>query len=182
MCHHAASLRRRDSHGRRNQAERQGTPPFRRRSSSFCIIALPGASRMCPCTISSARCWCRSMPKESARWRNRWPETEYVITLRHPVAAAISTYEKSTGLPARAQCGAQSVWCSRATRSWNVGNTIRTRLPLAPIRGTRVRGADTAYGALQACWCSHKVPSAATIIDTRTSRFSRGRIQPCRRY
>jgi hypothetical protein len=28
------------------------------------------------------------------------PDTEYVITLRHPVAAAISTYEKSTGLPA----------------------------------------------------------------------------------
>lgn len=27
------------------------------------------------------------------------PHTEYVITLRHPVAAAISTYEKSTGLP-----------------------------------------------------------------------------------
>jgi hypothetical protein len=27
------------------------------------------------------------------------PETEYVITLRHPVAACISTYEKSTGLP-----------------------------------------------------------------------------------
>ena len=27
------------------------------------------------------------------------PNTEYVITLRHPVAAAISTYEKSTGLP-----------------------------------------------------------------------------------
>lgn len=26
-------------------------------------------------------------------------ETEYLITLRHPVAAAISTYEKSTGLP-----------------------------------------------------------------------------------
>jgi hypothetical protein len=28
------------------------------------------------------------------------PETEYLITLRHTVAAAISTYEKSTGLPA----------------------------------------------------------------------------------
>ena len=28
------------------------------------------------------------------------PATEFVITLRHPVAAAISTYEKSTGLPA----------------------------------------------------------------------------------
>lgn len=28
------------------------------------------------------------------------PETEYIITLRHPVAACISTYEKSTGLPA----------------------------------------------------------------------------------
>ncbi len=28
------------------------------------------------------------------------PETEYVITLRHPLAACISTYEKSTGLPA----------------------------------------------------------------------------------
>ena len=27
------------------------------------------------------------------------PNTEYVITLRHPVAACISTYEKSTGLP-----------------------------------------------------------------------------------
>jgi len=27
------------------------------------------------------------------------PRTEYVITLRHPVAACISTYEKSTGLP-----------------------------------------------------------------------------------
>lgn len=27
------------------------------------------------------------------------PDTEYVITLRHPVAACISTYEKSTGLP-----------------------------------------------------------------------------------
>src|SRR5262249_10520365 len=27
------------------------------------------------------------------------PGTEYVITLRHPVAACISTYEKSTGLP-----------------------------------------------------------------------------------
>ena len=27
------------------------------------------------------------------------PNTEYVITLRHPVTAAISTYEKSTGLP-----------------------------------------------------------------------------------
>lgn len=26
------------------------------------------------------------------------PETEYVVTLRHPVASAISTYEKSTGL------------------------------------------------------------------------------------
>ena len=66
----------------------------------FLHHCLPGASRMCPCTISSARCWRRSMPKESARWRNRWPETEYVITLRHPVAAAISTYEKFTGLPA----------------------------------------------------------------------------------
>lgn len=28
------------------------------------------------------------------------PDTEYLITLRHPVAACISTYEKSTGLPA----------------------------------------------------------------------------------
>jgi hypothetical protein len=28
------------------------------------------------------------------------PATEYVVTLRHPVAACISTYEKSTGLPA----------------------------------------------------------------------------------
>lgn len=28
------------------------------------------------------------------------PGTEYVITLRHPLAACISTYEKSTGLPA----------------------------------------------------------------------------------
>lgn len=28
------------------------------------------------------------------------PHTEYVITLRHPLAACISTYEKSTGLPA----------------------------------------------------------------------------------
>ena len=27
------------------------------------------------------------------------PNTEYIITLRHPVAACISTYEKSTGLP-----------------------------------------------------------------------------------
>jgi len=27
------------------------------------------------------------------------PRTEYVITLRHPVAACISTYEKSTGMP-----------------------------------------------------------------------------------
>lgn len=27
------------------------------------------------------------------------PRTEYIITLRHPVAACISTYEKSTGLP-----------------------------------------------------------------------------------
>lgn len=27
------------------------------------------------------------------------PDTEYVITLRHPLAACISTYEKSTGLP-----------------------------------------------------------------------------------
>ena len=27
------------------------------------------------------------------------PATEYVVTLRHPVAACISTYEKSTGLP-----------------------------------------------------------------------------------
>lgn len=27
------------------------------------------------------------------------PATEYIITLRHPVAACISTYEKSTGLP-----------------------------------------------------------------------------------
>lgn len=27
------------------------------------------------------------------------PETEYLITLRHPLAACISTYEKSTGLP-----------------------------------------------------------------------------------
>lgn len=27
------------------------------------------------------------------------PDTEYVITLRHPVAACISTYDKSTGLP-----------------------------------------------------------------------------------
>lgn len=27
------------------------------------------------------------------------PKTEYVITLRHPIAACISTYEKSTGLP-----------------------------------------------------------------------------------
>jgi hypothetical protein len=27
------------------------------------------------------------------------PKTEYIITLRHPVAACISTYEKSTGLP-----------------------------------------------------------------------------------
>jgi hypothetical protein len=27
------------------------------------------------------------------------PSTEYLITLRHPVAACISTYEKSTGLP-----------------------------------------------------------------------------------
>jgi hypothetical protein len=27
------------------------------------------------------------------------PETEYIVTLRHPVAACISTYEKSTGLP-----------------------------------------------------------------------------------
>lgn len=27
------------------------------------------------------------------------PNTEYVITLRHPVSACISTYEKSTGLP-----------------------------------------------------------------------------------
>ena len=28
------------------------------------------------------------------------PEAEYVLTLRHPLAACISTYEKSTGLPA----------------------------------------------------------------------------------
>lgn len=28
------------------------------------------------------------------------PETEFIITLRHPVAACISTYEKSSGLPA----------------------------------------------------------------------------------
>jgi hypothetical protein len=28
------------------------------------------------------------------------PNTEYVITLRHPLAACVSTYEKSTGLPA----------------------------------------------------------------------------------
>ena len=28
------------------------------------------------------------------------PKTEYIVTLRHPVAACISTYEKSTGLPA----------------------------------------------------------------------------------
>lgn len=28
------------------------------------------------------------------------PDTEYIITLRHPLAACISTYEKSTGLPA----------------------------------------------------------------------------------
>jgi len=28
------------------------------------------------------------------------PETEYWVTLRHPLAACISTYEKSTGLPA----------------------------------------------------------------------------------
>lgn len=28
------------------------------------------------------------------------PKTEYVVTLRHPVPACISTYEKSTGLPA----------------------------------------------------------------------------------
>lgn len=28
------------------------------------------------------------------------PNTEYLITLRHPLAACISTYEKSTGLPA----------------------------------------------------------------------------------
>jgi len=28
------------------------------------------------------------------------PHTEFVITLRHPIAACISTYEKSTGLPA----------------------------------------------------------------------------------
>lgn len=27
------------------------------------------------------------------------PKTEYVVTLRHPVSACISTYEKSTGLP-----------------------------------------------------------------------------------
>ena len=27
------------------------------------------------------------------------PNTEYIVTLRHPVAACISTYEKSTGLP-----------------------------------------------------------------------------------
>jgi hypothetical protein len=27
------------------------------------------------------------------------PKTEYILTLRHPVAACISTYEKSTGLP-----------------------------------------------------------------------------------
>ncbi len=27
------------------------------------------------------------------------PDTEYVLTLRHPLAACISTYEKSTGLP-----------------------------------------------------------------------------------
>lgn len=32
---------------------------------------------------------------------NVWgPDTEFVLTLRHPVAACISTYEKSTGLPA----------------------------------------------------------------------------------
>ncbi|MBI4195305.1 MAG: hypothetical protein HY526_09525 [Betaproteobacteria bacterium] len=32
---------------------------------------------------------------------NVWgPDTEVIITLRHPVAACISTYEKSTGLPA----------------------------------------------------------------------------------
>jgi hypothetical protein len=31
---------------------------------------------------------------------NMWgPDTELIITLRHPVAACISTYEKSTGLP-----------------------------------------------------------------------------------
>jgi hypothetical protein len=28
------------------------------------------------------------------------PETEFIVTLRHPVAACISTYEKSSGLPA----------------------------------------------------------------------------------
>lgn len=28
------------------------------------------------------------------------PNTEYIVTLRHPLAACISTYEKSTGLPA----------------------------------------------------------------------------------
>jgi hypothetical protein len=28
------------------------------------------------------------------------PHTEYIVTLRHPLAACISTYEKSTGLPA----------------------------------------------------------------------------------
>ena len=27
------------------------------------------------------------------------PKTEYIVTLRHPVAACVSTYEKSTGLP-----------------------------------------------------------------------------------
>ncbi len=27
------------------------------------------------------------------------PDTEYIVTLRHPLAACISTYEKSTGLP-----------------------------------------------------------------------------------
>jgi hypothetical protein len=27
------------------------------------------------------------------------PKTEYIVTLRHPIAACVSTYEKSTGLP-----------------------------------------------------------------------------------
>ncbi len=44
------------------------------------------------------------------------PEAEFIVTVRHPVAACVSTYEKSGGLPSSGQFAVRSnieAWCLR---------------------------------------------------------------------
>lgn len=105
------------------------------------------------------------------------PSTEYLITLRHPVPACISTYEKSTGLPSDGRFSVRSnieEWAQRDTmftrgdayqplsedyflvylRYWEQYhcNLVLTGLLAHPNRRWMVYGAESMNAVVQE-WC-----------------------------